>query len=99
MSAFAVYMTQYQLLPCERTATMLDELAGIVISPGTLYNAIETAAERLETPVAAIRTALVGAPIAHADETGMRVGRDLQWLHVLSNARLTAYFAHPKRGR
>lgn len=98
VSAFAVYMTQYPLLPFERTATMLDELAGIVISPGTLYNAIETAAERLETPVAAIRTALVGAPIAHADETGMRVGGDLQWLHVLSNASLTAYFAHPQRG-
>jgi transposase len=98
VSAFAVYMTQYQLLPFERTAAMLDELAGIVISPGTLYNAIETAAERLETPVAAIREALAAAPIAHADETGMRVGGGLQWLHVLSNASLTAYFPHPKRG-
>jgi transposase len=98
VSAFAVYMTQYQLLPFERTATMLDELAGIAISPGTLYNAIETAAERLQTPVAAIREAVVAAPIAHADETGLRVGGDLQWLHVLSNASLTAYFAHPKRG-
>jgi transposase len=74
VSAFTVYMTQYQLLPFERTATMLDELAGIAISPGTLYTAIETAAEHLETPVAAIREALVAAPIAHADETGMRVG-------------------------
>jgi transposase len=98
VSAFAVYMTQYQLLPFERTATMLDELAGIAISPGTLYNAIETAAERLETPVAAIREALVDAPIAHADETGMRVGKALHWLHALSNATLTAYFAHAKRG-
>ena len=96
--AFALYMTQYQLLPFERTARMLDELAGIAISPGTLYNAIETAAERLEGPVAAIGEALLAAPIAHADETGMRVGGDLQWLHVLSNATLTAYFAHPKRG-
>jgi transposase len=98
VSAFAVYMTQYQLLPVERTATMLAELAGIAISAGTVYNAVETAAERLEQPVAAIREAVVGAPIAHADETGMRVGGGLQWLHVLSTATLTAYFAHPKRG-
>lgn len=98
VSAFALYMTQYPRLPFERTATMLEELAGIAISPGTLYNAIETAAERLQTPVAAIREAWVAAPIAHADETGLRVGGDLQWLHLLSNARLTAYFAHPKRG-
>jgi transposase len=98
VSAFAVSMTQYQLLPFERTATMLDELTAIAIAPGTLCNALETAAERLETPVVAIRAALVAAPIAHAEETGMRVGGDLQWLHVLSNATLTADFAQAKRG-
>jgi len=35
-SAFAVYMTQYQLLPYQRTARVLHELAGLAISPGTL---------------------------------------------------------------
>ena len=98
VSAFAVYMTQYQLLPLERTAAVLEELAGIAISPATLYHAIETASARLQAPVAAIREGLVAAPLAHADETGVRVGGGLQWLHVLSSASLTAYFAHPKRG-
>jgi transposase len=96
--AFAVYMTQYQLLPLERTAAVLEELAGIGLSPATLYKAIETAAVRVQAPVLAIREALVAAPLAHADETGVRVGGALQWLHVLSSASLTAYFAHPKRG-
>jgi len=35
-SAFAVYMTQYQLLPYQCTAGVLNELAGLAISPGTL---------------------------------------------------------------
>jgi len=96
--AFAVYMTQYQLLPFERTAAVLDELAGIAISPGSLYNAVARAGARVQAPVAAIGEALVAAPLAHADETGMRVGGALQWLHVLSTASLTAYFPHPKRG-
>ena len=96
--AFAVYMTQYQLLPFERTATVLDELAGIAISPGSLYSAVATASARVQAPVAAIREALVAAPLAHADETGVRVGGALQWLHVLCTASLTAYFPHPKRG-
>jgi transposase len=98
VSAFAVYLTQYQLLPFERTAAVLDELAGIAISPGSLYHAVETAAVRVQAPVAAINDALVAAPLAHADETGVRVGGALQWLHVLSSASLTAYFPHPKRG-
>jgi transposase len=90
VSAFARYMTQYQLLPFARTATMLQELAGIAIAPGTLYNAVDTAALRLQAPVAAIREALVAPPIAHADDTGMRVDGGMGWFHVLSNARLTA---------
>jgi len=36
MSAFAVYMTQYQLLPYQCTAEVSNELAGLTISPGTL---------------------------------------------------------------
>lgn len=99
VSAFAVYMTQCQLLPFERAAALLTEVAGIAISPGSLYLALETAAARLQSPVAAIGEALVGASMAHADEAGVRVGGALQWLHVFSNAGLTAYFAHPKRGR
>ncbi len=40
--------------------------------------------------MATIQSALIAAPVAHADETG--------WLHMLSTASLTAYFPHPKRG-
>ena len=96
--ALAVYLTQYQLLPYGRSADVLTELAGISVSPGTLHRMVSTAAERLQAPVAAIRQALLGAPVAHADETGMRVGGALHWLHVLSTTELTAYYAHPKRG-
>jgi len=39
-SAFAVYTTQYQLLPYQRTAGVLNELAGLAISPGTLQRAV-----------------------------------------------------------
>jgi len=44
--------------------------------------------------VAAIRGALLTAPVAHADETGGRMNGDRHWLHVLSTAGLkpSAYF-------
>ena len=44
MSPFAVYTTQYASLRFERTAAVLDELAGIAISPGSLLSMVATAA-------------------------------------------------------
>jgi len=96
--AFAVYMTQDQLLTYQRTAGVLNELVGLESSPGTLQRAVRVAATRREVPVNTIRRALITAPVAHADETGRRVNGNLYWIHVLSTDRLMAYFPHPKRG-
>jgi transposase len=74
-------------------------VAGIALSPATIYTMVRDAAQRLSAPVAAIGEALVQAAVAHADETGMRVAGKLHWLHVLCTATLTVYFVHAKRGR
>ncbi len=98
VSALAVYLTQDQLRPYHRTAELLAQVGGIALSPGSVHRALEVAGARLKPLEQAIRDALVTADIAHADETGMRVGAKLYWLHVLSTPELTAYFPHPKRG-
>ena len=98
VSALAVYLTQYQLLPYQRTAELLAQVGGIPLSPGSVHHAVEVAGVRLKPLEQSIRDALITAGVAHADETGMRVGTKLHWLHVLSTAELTAYFPHPKRG-
>lgn len=98
VSALAVYLTQDQLLPYQRTAQLLAEVGGIPLSPGSVDRAVKVAGVRLKPLEQAIRDALITANVAHADETGMRVGTKLYWLHVLSTAELTAYFPHPKRG-
>ena len=48
VSVLAVYMTQYQLLPYQRIAEVLNELAGLAISPGILQRAVRVATTRLE---------------------------------------------------
>ena len=98
VSALSVYLTQYQLLPYQRTAELLAQVGGIPLSPGSVHRAVEVAGHRLKPMEQAIRDALITAAVAHADETGMRVGTKLYWLHVLSTPALTAYFPHPKRG-
>ena len=77
---------------------MLNELAGLGISSDILQRAVRVATTRLEAPVNAVRDALVTAPVAHADETNLRVNGTLHRLPVLSTDRLTAYFPQPKRG-
>lgn len=94
----AVYLNQYQLLPVRRAAECLAALGGIEMSPATVAHASTRAAKALESPVQAIRDAVSQAPVAHADETAIRVASALHWLHVMSTPTLTAYFAHPKRG-
>jgi transposase len=98
LSAVAVYLTHYQLLPYRRSAELLGVLAGIALSPATLVNMGREAAARLAAPVAAIGQAAVRSAVAHADETGMRVAGALQWLHVLCTSVLTFYAVHAKRG-
>jgi len=99
VAAFAVYLTHFQQLPYQRTAELLQALAGISLSPATLYAMGREAAARLGAPVAAIGQAVVASAVAHADETGLRVAGALQWLHVLCTATLTFYAVHAKRGR
>jgi transposase len=98
VSALAVYLTQDQLLPYQRTAKLLAQVGGIPLSPGNVHRAVKVAGVRLKPQEQAIRDALISAGVAHADETGMRVGTKLYWLHVLSTPALSAYFPHPKRG-
>ena len=59
----------------------------------------EEARALLAQTVAAIGEALKTVPVAHADETGMRVSGKLHWLHVLATPALTWLGSHANRGK
>ena len=99
LKAAAVHLTQHPMLPAQRTADLMGDLAGLPLSDATVLAAVAEARERLEPTVAAIAQALVAAPIAHADETGLRVDGKLQWLHVLATGLLSWMGIHPHRGK
>ncbi|MBC3921170.1 IS66 family transposase [Undibacterium sp. CY18W] len=99
VKAAAVYLTQYQQLPVERTAQALHDLFGLNLSTGTLQNYINEGAKRLLPMVGRINQAIQIAPVVHFDETSMHVGRAQQWLHSASTVTLTWYGAHLKRGK
>ena len=99
VQAVAVYLHQGQLLPMARTCEVLDEVCGCHLSQGTLLRWVQEASERLVTTVEQIADWLSVARVQHGDETGMRIGGKLHWLHVNCTPWLTHLAWHQKRGR
>lgn len=98
LKAVAVYLSQYQLLPYERTSELFADVFGHQLSQATLVNANQTAYEILEPVEKEIKRQVVDSPVVHFDETGMGVNGKREWSHVASTETLTCYAAHPKRG-
>lgn len=86
LKAAVVHLTQHHMLPAQRTADLMGDLFNLPLSDATVLAAVEEARERLEPTVTAIGQAISAAPIAQADETGLRVEGKLHWLHVLATA-------------
>src|SRR6266516_2335281 len=99
LKAQAVYFTQYQFIPLERTSEMFADLYGHPVGEGTMVVATQEMAEAVRPAHAQVKAQVSEAePVVHFDESGLRVTGKLQWLHSASTARLTSYAVHGKRG-
>ena len=99
LRALWVYWNTYQLLPYARIAKMNQDMFGASVSPGTLENAQQEASSRLEPVLDFIKEQLKKAGLIHCDESGMRIGAKLHWLHSVGTFLFTLYHWHRKRGR
>jgi transposase len=99
IKAAVVHLTHHHMMPVSRTGDLMGDLFGLLLSDATVLAASEEAAGRLAGTVTAIGKALQAAPVAHADETGMRVAGSLNWMHVLTTATLTWVGVHLNRGK
>jgi len=99
LKARAVYLLEYQLLPYERTCELLRDWFGYRPSAGTVSSFVSECAGKLVRSEAQIKARLKQAPVIHVDETGLRVAKHGQYVHVTSTANLTHYSCHSKRGR
>ena len=99
VKALEVYLYQYHLVSMERTVEFLHDVCGCRLSEGTLLRWEQEAARRLEPTVEQIAERVASSRLQHADETGMRLGGKLHWIHVNSTCFLTHLAWHKKRGR
>lgn len=94
----AVYLSQFQLIPYQRVQDYFQEQIGLPISTGSVFNFNQQAFELLAEFELKLIAKLVAAPVLHTDETGINVNGKRQWLHCVSNDRLTLFYNHAKRG-
>ena len=99
IKAQAVYLNTYQLLPLARIGELFGDFYGHSPSEALILGALEQTQRQIQPALAAIEALLVESDVVHNDETGMRVEGKLQWLHVTSTEKLTAYTVHQKRGQ
>jgi len=98
LKAHSVYMSQFQLLPYNRIRDYFANQLQIPISEGSVFNFNQEAFALLSDFEARVKDELASAVVAHADETGINIGGDRQWLHGLGNDQWTCYHPHAKRG-
>lgn len=85
-------------MPLESISRLFADLYGYELNSETVETALEQG-YRLAAPLEeTVREQLKQAKTVHFDETGLRVGGKLHWLHVACNERYTHLFVHERRG-
>jgi transposase len=99
IKSLSVYLSQYQLIPYERTKEIIKDIYGHELSVGTLVNFNNKCYSRLELIEDNLRKELLNSKVIHCDETGLKIKGINYWMHVASNEELTYYTSHKKRGK
>lgn len=99
ITAIVLYLYVGQFLSKARTAQALAELFGTPVSEGTISAMTGAAAEGLDEFTGVVRERIAGAEVAGFDETGLRVGGSLHWVHCARTDRYTLITCHRRRGR
>ena len=99
LKAQAAYLNNYQLLPWGRSCELLGDFYHHTPAEALIQEANTSLVEQIVPSLEAIQQGLIGAAVAHFDESGLRVEGQLNWLHVASTADLTYYQVHPNRGQ
>lgn len=86
-------------LSYQKVRTLFNDLFGYDLNESTALTNNQVIYEALEPTEERIKAALLKSPAVHFDESGLKVGKALYWLHVACTTVLTFLFVHPKRGK
>lgn len=98
LQAVATYLSQYQMVPFKRLQELFNDVFKIPLSQGTLDGILNRGHDQLADFELQAKQVISDSELVHFDESGMRVNKQLHWLHVASTEQVTSYAIHPKRG-
>jgi len=98
VQSLVVYLSTYQFIPFARLKEFFSELFNVQLSPATMKRILSVADLKMHSTVENIKNEIVNAPLAHFDETGIRIDKTLQWLHTHSTSTLTYLAISAYRG-
>lgn len=76
----------------------MSAVFNISISTGTIHAMVVDVSRKLEGAVSCIHDKVKSLDVAHFDETGIHVDKELHWVHSSSNDRFTYLTVERKRG-
>ena len=91
LTALVARTSGCQLIPVKRLAGTFSDVFGVKPSEGTIVDMASPMAGGFRGPGEHVGKALVRARIIHMDETGLRTGGRLHWLHVVCTRFLTHF--------
>jgi len=98
ITATAAYLSAAQFMPEERISQMLHDLHRIDIAASSIAAMVRRKAADLADFTGAVGQAVKAGAVKHGDETGLRIGGALRWLHVAATTLLTFYLVTMRRG-
>jgi transposase len=94
-----IYLTNYQLLPYQRCAQLLEDMLGHSPCESSLVSMSKGCALELQPFEQQVKQVLCHSEVIHCDETGYFFCGKRNWLHVAATEEYTYYYAHEKRGK
>ena len=98
LNELAVYLGVEQMIPLRRISHVIAAMTGTRLSQGTIYNMIQSFAQRFQAVHTHIGDLVKHEPVTHFDETGMRVDGSLNWMHTAGTETHCYYWLGTSRG-
>lgn len=96
VQALVTLLSVQGCLSHRKIGQVFADLFGYAINQATTQGILKRTAEKM--PIAEIKAGLLASSVVNFDETGIREGGKLKWLHTASSSTLTYQFVHPIRG-